>query len=278
MSDACDALVRAADKDRWLASLFAPDEARAHLMALYAFNIEVARIREAVSEPGIGEIRLQWWADSIEAIFAGNTPDHPVAQALAAAIAHGQLDQQSFLNLIEARRFDLYDDPMPDMATLEGYLGETASVLFQMAANILAGPAARGASDVSGFGGVAYGLTGLMRALPIHRRRGQMYLPGDVLARHGVSASEVRAGRTTPALTAALADLRAHAANRLGEARKAAASMATDALPAFLPLSLVDGYLAALGKLGPQTVNEVAEVSQLRRQWKLWRGARKLSF
>jgi phytoene synthase len=278
MMGECEYLVRSADKDRWLASLFAPDEPRAHLMALYAFNIEVARIRETVSEPGIGEIRLQWWADSIEQIYHANTPDHPVAQALAAAIAHGQLDQQSFLNLIEARRFDLYDDPMPDVATLEGYLGETASVLFQMAANILAGPAARGASDVSGFGGVAYGLTGLLRALPIHRRRGQMYLPGDMLARHGVSAAEVRAGRVTPGLTAVLAELRTHAANRLAQARKAGAAMPQDALPAYLPLALVEGYQNSLAKLGPQAVNEVAEVSQLKRQWRLWRSARKLSF
>ena len=273
MLSECESLVRAADKDRWLASLFAPDEPRAHLMALYAFNIEVARIREAVSEPGIGEIRLQWWADAIEAIYAGNTPDHPVAQALAAAIAHGNLDQTSFLNLIEARRFDLYDDPMPDMATLEGYLGETASVLFQMAASILSGPAARSASDVSGFGGVAYGLTGLMRALPIHRRRGQMYLPADVLARHGVSAVELRAGRITPALAAALADLRVHATQRLTQARKAAAAMPADALPAYLPLSLVEGYQKALTKLGPQAVNTVAEVAQWKRQWRLWRCA-----
>jgi phytoene synthase len=270
----CETLVRAADKDRWLASLFAPDEARVHLMALYAFNIEVARIREAVSEPGIGEIRLQWWADAIEAIYRANTPEHPVAQALAAAIGHGNLDQASFLNLIEARRFDLYDDPMPDLATLEGYLGETASVLFQMAASLLAGPAARSASDVSGFGGVAYGLTGLLRALPIHRRRGQMYLPGDVLARHGVTAAEVRAGRVTPGLTAALAELRSHAAKRLQEARNSAAAMPRDALPGYLPLSLVDGYARALGKLGPKAVNEVAEVSQMKRQWRLWTAAR----
>ena len=273
MISECENLVRAADKDRWLASLFAPDEKRANLIALYAFNIEVARIRETVSEPGIGEIRLQWWADAIEAIYTGNTPDHPVAQALAAAIAHGNLDQASFLNLIEARRFDLYDDPMPDMATLEGYLGETASVLFQMAASILAGPAARSASDVSGFGGVAYGLTGLLRALPIHRRRGRMYLPGDVLVRHGVSAAEVRSGRITPGLTATLTELRTHAAKRLAEARKAAGAVPTDALPAFLPLSLVDGYQKSLTKLGPEAVNEVAEVAQWKRQWRLWRCA-----
>lgn len=82
----CRDLVRAEDKDRFLSSLFAPADKRADLMALYAFDIEVSRIRFLVSEPGLGEIRLQWWADSIEAIFGGSVGDHPVVRALGHAI------------------------------------------------------------------------------------------------------------------------------------------------------------------------------------------------
>ncbi len=278
MSETLSDLVRAADKDRWLSSLFAPDGVREHLLALYAFNLEIARIRETVREPQLGEIRLQWWADTVAGIFAGTTPAHPVAQGLARAIGHGNLDRQSLLNMIEARRFDLYDDPMPDMATLEGYLGETSSVLMQLAATLLAGSAARVASDVSGFGGVAWGLTGLMRALPIHRRRGQLYLPADVLARHGVLASHARAGRQTPELANALAELRAHAAKRLAQAREGQPKLPAAAKAAFLPLSLVEGYLAALERLGPKAVDDVAEVAQFRRQWRLWRAASREKF
>ena len=91
MSNHCQELVAKADKDRFLSCLFAPRDARPHLFALYAFNVEIARIRETVSEPQIGLVRQQWWLDAIEEIYAGGTPDHPVAQALAHAIAKGDL-------------------------------------------------------------------------------------------------------------------------------------------------------------------------------------------
>src|SRR5262249_48021126 len=59
----CEALLRAADRDRFLATLFAPAEHRAALFALYVFNVEITRVREAAREPLAGEIRLQWWSD-----------------------------------------------------------------------------------------------------------------------------------------------------------------------------------------------------------------------
>src|SRR5262249_7298828 len=59
----CEGRLRAADKDRFLTTLFAPAEHRDALFALYAFNVEIARVREVVREPVAGEIRLQWWHD-----------------------------------------------------------------------------------------------------------------------------------------------------------------------------------------------------------------------
>ncbi len=99
MSDHCQDLVAKADKDRFLSCLFAPQDARPHLFALYAFNVEIARIREAVSEPQVGLVRQQWWLDTIDGIYAGRTPDHPVAQALVAAIAKGDLPKHALQNL-----------------------------------------------------------------------------------------------------------------------------------------------------------------------------------
>src|SRR5882672_12188783 len=87
----CESLVRAADKDRFLATLFAPAEHRAALHALYAFNLEVARVREAVHEPLAGEIRLQWWSDVLHGAGRGEVEANPVAAALLAAIARYRL-------------------------------------------------------------------------------------------------------------------------------------------------------------------------------------------
>ena len=131
MSDYCLNLVRNHDKDRFLSSLYAPEQKRAALFGLYAFNSEVVRVRSLVSEPHIGEIRYQWWRDTLAAIYRGETAPHPVAQDLARAIEVGKLPQHPLQNLITAREFDLYDDLMPDLATLEGYLGETSSALIQ---------------------------------------------------------------------------------------------------------------------------------------------------
>ena len=109
----CAALVREADKDRYLASLFAPDGRRPYLQALYAFNAELARIRETVSEPMLGEIRLQWWHDTLSAIEAKQTVDHPVAQAFSVVVQQFGLPLEHFENFIEAWRNDLYADQFP---------------------------------------------------------------------------------------------------------------------------------------------------------------------
>lgn len=274
----CLELVRAGDKDRFLASLFAPDGSRPHLLALYAFNIEIARVREVTSDPKVGEFRHQWWLDALDAIYARETPDHPVAQSLARAIEKGDLPKHALRNMIEARRFDLYDDPMPALNDLEGYLGETSSALIQMAALVLAGYDALGCAETSGLAGVAYGLTGLLRTLPIARARGQCYVPAEMLEQRGLTPAHVIAGRDDAGLAVVLAELRHLAAQRMREAREKAWLVPPPALPAFLPASLVDLYLAKLARLGAKALHRVAEVPQIQRQWRLYRQARVEAF
>ncbi|MGE3872494.1 MAG: phytoene/squalene synthase family protein [Parvibaculaceae bacterium] len=273
-ADYCHDLVRAGDKDRYLSSLFAPDDLRPRLLALYAFNIEIARIRETVSETMLGEVKLKWWHDAIEDLYAGTRSGHPVIEALAPAVAEADLPKHAFINMIAARQFDLYDDPMPDLAALEGYLGETSSMLIQLAAMILAKDEAQGLADVSGLAGVAMGMTGLLRALPLARARGQCFVPKELLERRGFTPAHLIAARNPAALAAVLTELRTHAAKRLAEARAKAGAVKAGAFPAYLPASLTGLYLARLEKLGPRSLSEVAEVAQWRRQWALYHNAR----
>jgi phytoene synthase len=248
MSDHCQDLVAKADKDRFLSCLFAPSDAQPHLFALYAFNVEIARIREVVSEPQIGLVRQQWWLDTIDGIFAGRTPDHPVAQALALAIAKGDLPMHALHNLIIAREFDLYDDPMPTLADLEGYLGETSSALIQMSAMILG----KGAAEAAGLAGVAFGLAGVLRLQKIR------YLPRDMIQNFGEKET--------------INQLCTHARKRLNEARALHETIPASAMPAFLPVSLTELYLSRIERGGR------LQVSQLRRQITLWRAARNNRF
>jgi len=171
--------LKGADRDRYIADLLAPEPFRKHLFALHAFNAEVARVRDVVSDPMLGEIRLQWWRD---AIVNGAGGGHPVATALNATIARFGLPKDAFQRLIDARLFDLYDDPMPSLNDLEGYAGDTSSSLIQLAAIVLAGGQDPGTAEAAGHAGVAYALTGIMRALPIHARRGQLFLPMGMIA------------------------------------------------------------------------------------------------
>lgn len=265
----CRNLLREADRDRYLASLFAPDETRPHVQAIYSFNIELSAARERTSDSALGEIRLQWWLDAVEEIYRGTTPGHPVLEALARAVEHGKLPLDAFRNMVEARRFDLYDDPMPDLVSLEGYLGETSSALIQLSALVLAGADALPAAEAAGYAGVALGIAGILRALPLYRSRGQCYIPVDLLERHELTPAHVLSGRFDAAMGLVVTELCHRAAACLAEARARRSAVALKALPAFLPVSLSDLYLARLARSGFNPLETVAEVSQLRRQCRL---------
>ena len=265
----CRNLVRQADRDRYLASLFAADETRPHIQAIYAFNIELGTVRDRIREPALGEMRLQWWLDAVEDIYRGTTPGHPVLEALARAVAHGRLPLDAFRDMVEARRFDLYDDPMPDLASLEGYLGETSSALIQLSALVLAGAEAVAGAQAAGYAGVAFGLALTLRALPLHRSRGQCYIPKDLLEKHGLAPAHVLSGRFDTAMNLVVTELRDRAAACLAEARLRRSAVPARALPAFLPVSLSDIYLARLARPRFNPLSEITEVSQLRRQCRL---------
>ncbi len=273
--DHCHALVRTADRDRYLSALFAPSPAREGLLALYSFNAEIARVREVVSDPLPGEIRLQWWRDALSRNDHGDVDQHPIAAAIRATITSFRLPLAAFDNLIEARVFDLYDDPMPSLSELEGYCGDTSSALIQLSAIILAKGDNPGTADVAGHAGVAYALVGLMRALPWHAARRQLYLPQDLLERHNVDPETIFSGRTTPQLRAALAELQEHARHHLAKTRTLIEAVPRHCIPAFLPICLVEPYLDALAKPDRDPLRQHCDLSLLRRHWILWRSWKK---
>ncbi len=264
--------VRSADRDRYVADLFAPERLRKHLFAVHAFNAEVARIREVVSDPMLGEIRLQWWRDTI----TNGTGGHPVATALNATIAKYTLPKDAFMRLIDARIFDLYDDPMPSLNDLEGYAGDTSSSLIQLAAIILAGGQDPGTAEAAGHAGVAYSLAGIMRALPIHARRGQLFLPMGMVGTRSLDTRALFAGKTTPELRILLADLRTIARQHLVEAERDIADLAPPVNAAFLPLALIRPYLERMDRPDYDPFSGGVELPAWRRQWIIWRAARNM--
>lgn len=262
--------VRAGDRDRYLATLYAPDDKRPALFALYAFNVEIASVRDRIREPLPGEIRLRWWRD---VIAEDNPQGHPLAEALLAAIDRHGLPKKPFDDYLEARIFDLYDDPMPSRADLEGYCGETASALIQLAALILDPKAAPAAAEAAGHGGCAQAMTGLLRLLPLHRARGQCYVPEDILSAAGTMADTFVAGRDPAAAGRAVAAMAALAAEHLAKFEAYAPTIARTVWPAFLPLAPTRVYLGQITRLGSRALTDSEDISTLRRHWLIYRRA-----
>jgi 15-cis-phytoene synthase len=263
----CAEVVRATDRDRYLATLFAPAERRGALYALYAFNSEVARVREVARQPLPGEIRLQWWSDVLRGERSGEASANPVASALLAAIEEHHIEPGKLIDLIDARRFDLYDEPMGTAADLETYARRTSSALFALAAQILSGEEERVAESA----GIAHAIVGLLRALPLHAARQQLYVPMEMLKRHQVQTEDLFAGRPAEGLNAALADFRNLARYHLATASERMPELPSAALPAFLPVALVR---PSLDRLERSDAFVPAEIPLWRRQWLIWRAAR----
>ena len=270
----CETLVRAADKDRFLATLFAPAEHRRALFALYAFNIEVSRVREVVREPLAGEIRLQWWREVLGGEGRGEVAANPVAAALTAAMARYALPRERLAALLEARRFDLYDEPMATLAALDGYAEGTASNLIALAAQILNGGRDAGIGALAHHAGLAYAIAGLLKALPTHAARGQLYVPVELLERHGARRPDGPGGKATPELRAALAELRLIARRHLAKARELVAAAPPAVIPALLVLAPAAATLTRMERRDYEPFVPV-EIAQWRRQWLIWRAARR---
>ena len=271
----CEALVRVGDKDRYLATLFAPERARRALFALYAFNLEIARVRELAREPMPGEIRLQWWRDVFSAAGAGDVRANPVAAALGDTIVRYRLPLATFTDLIDARAFDLYDDPMATQAELDAYASKTSAALIFLAGLILdEGKLTPGFADVASHAGIGAAIAGLLANFGRHAARGQLYVPIAVLQQHGARAEDVFAGQLTPALTGALAEMRGYARERLAQAKASVASVPPGLLPALLPATAAAAILDRMERRAYDPFAPI-EIAQWRRQRRLWRAARR---
>jgi phytoene synthase len=248
------AAVRAADPDRYFASLFAPAALRPHLFALYSFNHEVARVAETVREPMLGAIRLEWWRETVENAAKGIARNHDVARGLTALFAAHKVDPAALEGIIAARGFDTSADRFADFAALESYLDATGGALMRAAVHILGGDPGLARSAA-----LAYGLAGLLRSLPFHNGRHKLYLPLDLLAAVGITPEEFFVLKNDPRIFAATRQTALRARENFLAARKGPRPRA--AMPALLTAALVPVYL--------RRVNRASDVSIHRRQMAL---------
>lgn len=236
--EACAALVRAGDPDRYFSALFAPAARRPFLFALYALNLELARVGEIVREPMLGEIRLQWWREALVDARAGRPRRHDVAEAMSECFAKIELPDALFDRMIDARAFDFSPEDFADMSALEAYLDDTSGSLMRLAGRALG---AGGAFDEAApRAGIAFGLAGTARALAFHGRRGKSFVPHAMPSAAVVSRSDLFTDRGRAGLISVAREMSRRALALHSEARAAASGGAV--LPALLPAALVPLY------------------------------------
>lgn len=265
--------LRIADRDRYLSTLYAPEDKRGALMALYAFNAEIAAVRDRIREPLPGEVRLQWWRDVLAAGTIEAAQGHPLATALVQAVQAHALPVKALQNMLDARIFDLYDDPMPSRGDLEGYLGETASALIQLAALVLEPKAAPSVAELAGHAGCAQGIAGLLRLLPLHRARGQCYLPADVLTAAGTTADSIISGADRDAAARVVNVMVALGREHWAAFQRGANGLPASLRPAFLAAGLAPAYLGSIATAGEAALIKPADTAQWRKQWLMFRTA-----
>jgi phytoene synthase len=272
----CADLVRNHDFARYASTLFVPAVQRRPLLAIYAFNVEIFRVREQVSQPLPGEIRMQWWTDMLAGAGHGGVEGNPVAAELLLAIRNFRLPVEPLSRLIDEHQFDLYNDPMPSMAALEGYINDTSSALFALAAQVAA-PASEEIDHLAHHAGLALGLAQVITTLPRDASRRQLFVPLQVLQSHGSDMEEVFSGKQAPNARAAIDQLVGDANNHLRTAFSLLATVPPGVRRVFLPLALVRRDLKRMSRADNDPfVPHVT--SRLRILWTLWRASRTREF
>jgi len=268
------AALRDSDRDRYLACLLSPQDKRGPLSALYAFHAEIARVRDVAREPLPGEIRLQWWRDVLDDPSGTSGEGNPLAEALLSCVKNHELPVSVLQDMIDARIFDLYDDPMESRSSLEGYAGETASALIQLASLILDPAHAQQSASAAGHAGVAQTIAGLLLLLPLHRRRGQVYFPAELLAATGLDRDTFLSGEDAAAVSLAIRAFAGLGRDHLAKARAASGTISPMNRYAFSTLAFADPVFDRAERAGSKLFEQSIVPSQWRRQWWMWKVAR----
>lgn len=192
MTTNCLNIVREQDHDRFLLSLMVAAKFRPALWALFAFNYEVAKTREVVSDTTIGLIRLQWWRDAIAEIYEDKpVRRHEVVDELAEAITTYNLPREDFDNLIYAREFDLEGVAPANLEGFCNYCDFTTTPLYRLALKICGNSSDKDESARLRAESIEYARIGILRSFVFMRTQRRVMLPQDILAKYKLSEQKL---------------------------------------------------------------------------------------
>lgn len=219
----------------------------------------------------MGEIRLQWWREAIDGFKRdGAACGHPIADALGEAVRRYDLPTAVLIAMTEARAFDLYPDPMPDRATLDGYLAKTEAAPFALALAVLGADATTSAA-VADLAGRCYGLARLLAELPQRLHRGRNPLPLDLLALHKVDIEALMRGEANPPIREAIRTLVVDIRSTYAPLRSRWRELPGTQRTALLPIATITSYLAGLDAPARNPLSEPVALQPLTRIWQMAR-------
>jgi len=272
----CADLVRSHDFVRYASTLFMPATQRRALLALYAFNVEITRVRDHISQPLPGEMRLQWWTDMLAGAGHGGIEGNPVAAELLLVIRDFRLPVELLSRLVDEHQFDLYNDPMPSMAALESYVNDTSAALFSLGARVASRPS-EAIDHLARHAGLAQGMLQVVATLPWDTARRQLFVPLQLLEQHGSGIEEVFSRKLTPKARAAIDQLIGEARGHLKTAFELLGDVPPEVRPVFLPLALLRRDLKWMSR-ADSDLFAPRVASRLRTLWTLWHASRSPRF
>lgn len=267
----CKDLVRECDLDRYLSTLLADKEKHRALFAIYAFDAEVSGIAAKVTEPGIGEIRLQWWRDELDTVYGGDCDDHPIASELQKIVRKHDLPKHLFAKLIDAHQFDIYREPMVTLDGLMAYQLATAAAITDLVARVLIGHDALEVQALTDKAGIARGLGKMIQSLPQQVALKQCFLPADLLNERDASFREVLSGQSSIGIKLVVTQLCHLTTENLSQIRFEQGTIKKNLLPAYFPASIAGQVANQTTRSSANPLRDPAVISQLKMQWFLFK-------
>ena len=271
----CAGLARAQNRDQWLGALYADESARDALCALAAFDHEIRHALTRARDPNLAAMRLAWWRGIVAGERQNEAAGSPVALALTAAIDVYALPRAGFEAMLDARLQEIAPQDDFNLAAFRAFADESERARLRLAALIAAGGVDLDEADAQAPAGMALALARLLGDLPFKAGSAPTLIPLDVAARHGASASDFDARNASAGVVAACAELRGLARDELAEAERRLKGSSPAILPAFIPLGPLRLDLDRLDHNSGRPFDPPREVSQLSRQWAIWRWARR---
>lgn len=272
----CASIARQHARDEWLAALYAPAASRDALFALVAFDREIRQARLRAREPRLAEIRLAWWREAVLGDRAAEAAGSPTALAMRGAIEAFALPPGPLEAMLDARLEEIAPERRLTLAEFEHrYAADSEGARLDLALRIAAGGSDLDAAEAHGPAGSAIALTRLLADLCTSEGASAKLFPADVAERHGASLADLAGGRATPGVVAAAAEIRALARARLADAETRLMSSPAPIRPAFVSLATLWLDLDGFERAAARPFDPPQAASAFRRQWAIWRWARR---